>query len=459
MGAFSICSASFLSSFLAPRYLDSYFFDSFLPLRDEVHGFDGGQGVDVRPGDLAQDEALVVGKEAELPGHRALFALLGTGQRGHADLVEFPLLEVFQYFLGAPDDLVGHAGKPRHLDAVAAVRRALHDLAQKDDPLAPLLDGDVIVCNAFARELEVRELVIVSGKEGPRPELCCVVDVLGHGPGNAQAVEGARPPSHLVQQDEAPGGSVPEDVGDLRHLHHEGALALGQDVAGAHAGKYPVHKADARLGGRHEAPHLGQDDDVGDLADKGGFARHVGPRDDQKAVGAAVQVHIVGNEALGKGHPLHHGVSAVADLDGVAVVDGGSAVVVLLGHLGKTGRRVEIGQGGGALLDAPDLAGDALADLDEQLVLPLPPLLLGVEHRLLVLLELLVDVALGVHEGLLADVLGGDGRCPGFRHLDVVAEDAVEAHAQTCDARALPLLLLEGGDPGLPVARYGQDPV
>ena len=91
----------------------------------------------------------------------------------------------------------------------------------------------------------------------------------------------------------------------------------------------------ARLGGRHEAPHLGHDDDERDLADVGGLARHVGPGDDQKAVAAAVQVDVVGNEALGKGHPLHHGVSAVADLDCVAVVDGGAAVVVLLGHLGK----------------------------------------------------------------------------------------------------------------------------
>ena len=81
--------------------------------------------------------------------------------------------------------------------------------------------------------------------------------------------------------------------------------------------------------------------------------------------------------------------------------------------------------------------------------------LLGREDLLLVLLQLRRDVALGVLDRLLADVVGGDLALAlrlGVRDLDVVAEDLVEADLEARDAGAADLLGLELGDPRLAAA-------
>ena len=54
--------------------------------------------------------------------------------------------------------------------------------------------------------------------------------------------------------------------------------------------------------------------------------------------------------------------------------------------------------------------------------------------------------ALGVHQRLLALVVGGDGLGVGLGDLEVVAEDGVEAHLERADAGAFALALFDGGD-------------
>ena len=63
-----------------------------------------------------------------------------------------------------------------------------------------------------------------------------------------------------------------------------------------------------------------------------------------------------------------------------------------------------------------------------------------------VVLELGRGEALGIDEGLLALVVGGDGGEIGFGDLDVVAEDGVEANFEGADAGAAALALFDGGD-------------
>jgi len=65
------------------------------------------------------------------------------------------------------------------------------------------------------------------------------------------------------------------------------------------------------------------------------------------------------------------------------------------------------------------------------------------------LLEPLGDVALAVHRGLLADVIGRDEVQVGLGDLDVVTEDGVEPHLQTLDAGAFLFGALEVGQPRL----------
>ena len=146
------------------------------------------------------------------------------------------------------------------------------------------------------RDGKFRQLVIMGGKEGPRPERRGIVNIFRHRPGDAETVEGARPPADLVQDDEAPLRGVAEDVRHLVHLHHEGALPPGQAVRRADAGEDPVDHADPRPGRGDETPHLGHQNDQGDLPDIGRFSGHVGTGDDQKAVFLQIERDIVGDE-------------------------------------------------------------------------------------------------------------------------------------------------------------------
>ena len=74
-------------------------------------------------------------------------------------------------------------------------------------------------------------------------------------------------------------GRLVEDGRRLHHLDHEGGAAGGQIVARADAAEQAVDDADMRGFGRHEAAHLGENGDQRVLAQKGGFARHVGAGD------------------------------------------------------------------------------------------------------------------------------------------------------------------------------------
>ena len=97
-----------------------------------------------------------------------------------------------------------------------------------------------------------------------------VVQVLGDGPGQRDAVVGAGAAADLVEDDQAARRGVVEDVGRLGHLHHERALPPAQFVAGADAREDAIGQADASPAGRHEAAHLGQERQQRDLADVDG---------------------------------------------------------------------------------------------------------------------------------------------------------------------------------------------
>ena len=90
-------------------------------------------------------------------------------------------------------------------------------------------------------------------------------------------------------------------------------------------------------------------------------------------------------------------------------------------------------RGGGA--DALRLLGGLLANFGEDPLLDLENLLFGGEHFALVLLQLGRGEALGVDQRLLALVIGGREVQIGFRDLDVVAEDVVEADLERLRCR------------------------
>ena len=74
--------------------------------------------------------------------------------------------EAFENGLGAIDDRRGQPGEAGDLDAVGAIGGAFDYLADEDDIVVPLLDGDGKVFQALKGFGQLRQLVIVGGEEG-----------------------------------------------------------------------------------------------------------------------------------------------------------------------------------------------------------------------------------------------------------------------------------------------------
>ena len=76
----------------------------------------------------------------------------------HFGIDRLPALPIFdsgQYFFGPCDHPRRDAGKPRHLNPVAAVGPPFHELAQENDLIVPFLDGNIEIFNPFLYNLEL----------------------------------------------------------------------------------------------------------------------------------------------------------------------------------------------------------------------------------------------------------------------------------------------------------------
>ena len=330
------------------------------------------------------------------------------------------------------------------MDSVALVGAALDNLAQEDDVLVPLLDGEVEIPRARVGAGELGQLVVVRREE--RSGLDPVGDIFGDGPGQADSVEGARSPPHLVEYDQAAVGGVVQDIGGLVHLDHEGRLSPGQVVARADPGEEPVDDADLGLLSRDEAAGLGQQGQESHLADVGGLAGHVWPGDDHDVV-LVIEVDRVGDEGFGRRYSLDYRMTPLLDQQPGSVVHHGPDVAALRRQGGEGDEHVEFGESLGSLLQQRYLVRDLIPQGGEDLVFEIDGPLPGVENFVLVFLELGSDVAFAVLQGLLADVVFGDVVLVRVGDLEVVAEDLVVADLQVGDRGAVDLFLLVAGEP------------
>ena len=198
-----------------------------------------------------------------------------------------------------------------------------------------------------------------------------------------------------------------ENFAHLGHLDHEGRLAAGKVVARADARKDAVDHADARAFGRHERADLRHERDERNLTHIGGFTGHVWACDDGGAILALTHVGIVRDKEGILEHALDDGVAAVVDLDHAAVVHAGTAVVVVHRDGRKRAERVKLGDEPRRALDAHALGGHHVPQGGEQLELQRLHAVARGQDLLLEVFELLGDVALAVHERLLADVRVG----------------------------------------------------
>jgi hypothetical protein len=81
------------------------------------------------------------------------------------------------------------------------VGAAVEDAVEEDHFVAVFAHGDVHVLRVLQLVPEFGQLVVVRGEEGLG--LDAVVDELGDGPGDADAVEGAGATADLVEDEEA----------------------------------------------------------------------------------------------------------------------------------------------------------------------------------------------------------------------------------------------------------------
>ena len=276
-----------------------------------------------------------------------------------------------------------------------------------------------------------------------------MVQMLDDAPGQAQSVEGAGAAADLIEDDQTASGGVVKDVGRLAHLHHEGALAAGQVIAGTDPREDPIAQVDARRGHGQIRTGVGEHGQQGDLSDVSALAGHVGAGDEGDLVALQIEVGVVGDESL-LGHPqLQHRVTAFLDLDAPLVSNLRPVPPLDPRQLGEAGQDIQLPQCGGGFLDGLEVVEHLLAQAKEQVVLQLSGPFFGAEDLRFHDLEVLGDEALAAGHGLFADVVTrhlGEVR---FGDFDVIAEHRVEADFQRRNTGAGDLVLLELGQPVL----------
>ena len=126
--------------------------------------------------------------------------------------------------------LVRDSGQTGHLNTIAFVGASGYKLTEKDDVIVELLDCDVEIFYPGLQLLQPGKLMVVGGKQSLDALALEIMEMFGNGPGNAHSVKGGGAPSYLIQNYKAFFTGIVDDVGCLLHLHHEGALSLGEVV-------------------------------------------------------------------------------------------------------------------------------------------------------------------------------------------------------------------------------------
>jgi len=312
---------------------------------------------------------------------------------------------VAEDFLGAVEDGFWEAGESCDLDAVGFIGWAGEDLAEEDNVFVPLSHGDVEVSDGVLGFGEGAEFVVVSGKEGAASDL--IVEVLGDGPRDGEAIEGSGAAANFIEDDEALFGCVIDDEGGLIHLDHEGGLAFGEIIGGSDAAENAVGEADVGVLSRDVGTDLGHEGDEGDLANVGRFTGHVGAGEDLETGVYGIDEGVVWDELFIDESLLQNGVAAVDNLEMTGLIQDGAGVLVKLCCFREADEDVERSEGVGGRLKGDEVVGDVGAEFDELVVFEGLGSVIGSEDFAFHFLQAGCDEALGVGHRLLALVVIG----------------------------------------------------
>src|SRR5262249_53352715 len=154
----------------------------------------------------------------------------------------------------------GESSKLSDMNAIAFIRPAAHDFAQKNDLIVSFVDSHMVVDGSRHLLLEFCELPIVRGEESfGRASLSCK-QIFGNRPGDRDAIISACPSAYLIENNQGPWRYVVENIGSFGHLNHKGRLAARQVVARPNARENFVDDADLSAFSGDKRAHLGHDD-------------------------------------------------------------------------------------------------------------------------------------------------------------------------------------------------------
>ena len=327
------------------------------------------------------------------------------------------------------------------MDPETVVRTARLEFAGEDHLVADLAHRHVEIVNAGERVGHLVEFVVMGGEKRLGP-LARLMQVLGNGPRDGNAVVGTRAAAYLVQNDQAALRDIVQDVGRLIHLDHEGRFARGQVVRRPHPGEDPVDHPETCAARRHITAHLRHQADQGRLTQQSGLTGHVRSGDHHDLLRLPVEGDAVGNVRLfGRQTPFDDRMAAVDDLDVGSLVHLGTTVLVLLGDRGHRKQAIGLGYHAGIFLNGGDVLPALLHQGGVKAGFDLGDAILGAEDLGFEFLEFGRDVPFGRDGGLLADPVGRHLVLVRITHLDVIAEHVVEPDLERGDAGAFGLLL------------------
>ena len=137
----------------------------------------------------------------------------------------------------------------------------------------------MVVAHAGKQVGELGKFVIVRGEKS----LCVRVrlQMLNHGPGDGQAVEGRGAAADFVEQDQAARRRGVQDARGFRHFDHERGTPARKIVRRADTREDAVENRQLGFFRGNKAAHLCHQRDERRLAKIGGFSAHVRPGDEQ----------------------------------------------------------------------------------------------------------------------------------------------------------------------------------
>ena len=344
------------------------------------------------------------------------------------------MFEVGENFLRAANDGFRQSREPRDVDPVGTIRRAGNHGAHENDFVVPLAHGDAVIFHSRELVGDARQLVIVRGKKRARTAVAVPVNVFGNGPRDRKSVVSRSAAPDFVENDETFRGSVVENICGFVHFDHERRVPAGKFVGCADAAENSVYDADSCRFCGNPATELREQNDERDLADVGGFARHVRSRDDVDLRSRGGKLRAVRNERLRRSRAAQHlfddGVATVNDLKLVGLVHFRLAVIPCLRDLRPAGEHVELGERVCGFRERCRSRERFFHEFGVEFGFALGDEFVRLQNFAFLLAKLGSGVALGVDERLPARPRGGNLADVCFRNFDVIAERARVAHAQ-----------------------------